>query len=202
MHKHYYLIKVQYLGFRFHGWAKQPNLKTVHYMIDRTVAFVLGHKDFKTIGSSRTDAMVSANQSAFELFTKVPLEMDSFFDSLNKFLPADIKALTIEEVDESFNIINNPKTKEYHYLFSFGEKVHPFCAHIIAPVIEELDIALMQKGAKLFEGKHNFKKYVVKPSENTNFIRTIDNSEIILNNVYSANFFPSKTYIYRVKAKG
>ena len=30
---HYYLVHIQFLGFRFHGWAKQPEVKTVHHMI-------------------------------------------------------------------------------------------------------------------------------------------------------------------------
>jgi hypothetical protein len=27
MQQYFYLIHIQYLGFRFHGWAKQPNVK-------------------------------------------------------------------------------------------------------------------------------------------------------------------------------
>ena len=34
--KYYYVINIQYLGY-LHGWQKQPNLKTVHLMIDRTL---------------------------------------------------------------------------------------------------------------------------------------------------------------------
>lgn len=202
MQRHYYLIKVQYLGYRFHGWAKQPNLKTVHFMIDRTIAYVLQHKNFKTVGSSRTDAMVSASESAFELFVEKPIDESWFLNEVNKNLPSDIKLLSIETVDESFNIINSPKSKEYHYFFSFGEKVHPFCAHMIASFNDEFNIELMKQGAKLFEGIHNFKNYVLKPSENIDFNRTIDSSEIVKNDIYKANFFPKKTYIYKVKSKG
>ena len=91
MKKYYYLIHIQYLGFRFHGWQKQEGLKTVHLMIDRTVKFILKHDDFKTLGTSRTDAMVSANHSAFELFMKTPLEDEtSFLDDMNLYLPSDI----------------------------------------------------------------------------------------------------------------
>ena len=64
----YYLVKIQYLGYRFHGWQKQPQLKTLHHMIDRTLKYVLGETRFKTLGAGRTDAMVSANEAAFELF--------------------------------------------------------------------------------------------------------------------------------------
>ena len=66
---YFYLINIQYLGFRYHGWQKQPNLKTLHLAIDKTLNFVFErNKKFKTLAVGRTDAMVSANDTAFELF--------------------------------------------------------------------------------------------------------------------------------------
>ena len=48
----FYLVNVQFLGYRFHGWQKQPNTKTVHLMIDRTLKYILGEQKFKTLGAS------------------------------------------------------------------------------------------------------------------------------------------------------
>jgi tRNA pseudouridine38-40 synthase len=202
MQHYFYLIHIQYLGFRFHGWAKQPNVKTVHQFIDRTLPFVLGHNHFKTLGSSRTDAMVSANHYVFELFLQKPLDSSHFFYELNRNLPTDIRAIKIEETDEKFNIIHAPKVKEYIYLFAFGEKCHPFTASLLSSFMEELDIDLMKRGALLFLGRHNFKKYCTKPSEKTNFIRTVEVSRIEENSLYQASFFPEKSFVYHIHAKG
>ncbi len=202
MQQYYYLIHIQYLGFRFHGWAKQPNVKTVHQMIDKTLPFVLGHKHFKTLGSSRTDAMVSANHTMFEIFLKTPLDKDQFLFDLNSNLPSDIKAVKIEETDKHFNIIQTPRVKEYIYLFAFGEKCHPFSASLLSSFMEDLDIDLMKKSALLFQGKHDFKKYCTKPSDNTNFQREVFVSRIEENKLYEANFFPEKSYAYHVHSKG
>jgi len=90
--KHYYLVHIQYLGFRFHGWAKQPQVKTVHHMIDRTLKYVFGEQPFKTLGCSRTDAMVSAVHFAFELFLREPLT-PNFLNEFTLKLPPDIIAL-------------------------------------------------------------------------------------------------------------
>ncbi|MEL7146065.1 MAG: tRNA pseudouridine(38-40) synthase TruA, partial [Bacteroidota bacterium] len=184
----FYLVHVQYLGFRFHGWAKQPDLKTVHHMIDRTLRYVLG-KDtpFKTLGSSRTDARVSAERTAFELFTESELELTPFLKNVNDNLPTDIRVLEIVAVDETFNIIQAPKEKSYQYLFTFGEKPHPFCAPLMAYFPGDLDIRLMQEGAAVFRGVHNFKKYCTKPSEHTVFEREVLHSEITINQQYQAN---------------
>lgn len=201
--KFFYLIHIQYLGFRLHGWAKQPQVKTVHSLIDKTMRFVLGHTDFKTLGTSRTDALVSANHSAFELFLNIPIEdIPAFFEKLNLNLPPDIRAIKIEEVDEKFNIINTPKTKNYEYLFSYGHKPHPFSASIMSVIQGELDIPLMQEGAALFLGTHNFGTFCTKPSSNTKFTRTIEHSRIIPNTKYAASFFPKESFIYEIHAKG
>lgn len=200
--QYFYLIHIQYLGFRFHGWAKQPDVKTIHQFIDKTLPFVLGHKNFKTLGSSRTDAMVSANHAVFELFLKEPLDIDHFFKEFNSNLPLDIRAIKIEETDASFNVIQSPKVKEYLYLFAFGEKCHPFTAPILTSFMDYLDIDLMKEGAKLFQGKHNFRKYCTKPSDKVVFEREIEVSWIEENDIYKANFFPEQSWIYHIHAKG
>ncbi|MDO6596738.1 tRNA pseudouridine(38-40) synthase TruA [Oceanihabitans sp. 2_MG-2023] len=201
--RYYYLIKVQYLGYRFHGWQKQPNLKTVHLMIDRTFKFILNGAKFKTLASGRTDAMVSANASAFELFLYEPIEdLDAFLALFNHNLPQDIRALAIEEVDAKFNIIQHSKIKEYLYLFTHSEKCHPFCAPILTTILEELDIEIMKEGAKLFQGTHNFKTYCYRATEEGLYTREITTCELVENTIFSANFFPEKTFMLRVKGKG
>ncbi|SMC69075.1 tRNA pseudouridine38-40 synthase [Desulfocicer vacuolatum DSM 3385] len=202
MTQYRYLVHIQYLGFRYHGWLKQPGLRTVESMVEKTIKFVLGHNDFKILGSSRTDAKVSANHSAFELFVNEPLDPKIFFLNFNKNLPNDIKILKIESVDKTFNIIQTPRTKEYLYLFSHGEKMHPFCAPFMHSSIKLLDIELMKQGARLFKGKHSFINYCTKPGSQTTFDREILESKIEENTILKANFFPEKSYVYHIHAKG
>ncbi len=203
MKKYFYVITLQYLGYRFHGWQKQPTVKTLHLMVDRTLNFILDGKQFKSLSSGRTDAMVSAENAAIELFLQEPIEdEEAFLQLFNHNLPQDIRALTIREVDEKFNIINHSKIKEYLYLFAYGEKCHPFCAPIMTTILDDLDIELMKEGAKLFEGEHYFKSYCFKPTDNGQYTREILTCELVENTIYTANYFPEKTYILRVRGKG
>ncbi|GAA4937300.1 tRNA pseudouridine(38-40) synthase TruA [Algibacter agarivorans] len=203
MKKYFYVINIQYLGYRFHGWQKQPTVKTLHLMVDRTLNFILEGKTFKSLSSGRTDAMVSAESAAFELFLKEPIEdQTAFLDLFNHNLPQDIRALSIREVDETFNIINHSKIKEYLYLFSYGQKNHPFCAPIMTTILDDLDIEIMKEGAKLFQGEHYFKTYCYKPTDNGIYNREVLLCELVENTIYTANYFPEKSYILRVKGKG
>jgi tRNA pseudouridine38-40 synthase len=200
----YYLLEIQYLGYRLHGWQRQPGYKTVEGLVKKTLKFVLGEIRFKILGASRTDAMVSAHHAAFELFIDhEPLEnMADFLVLFNNNLPPDIRALSIKQVDAKFNIIQHPRQKEYLYLFAFGKKSHPFAAPLLATFLEQLDLETMKAGAALFEGKHNFKNYCTKPSAHTVLEREIALCRIEPNKELSASFFPDKTYLLRIRGAG
>jgi tRNA pseudouridine38-40 synthase len=67
---------------------------------------------------------------------------------------------------------------------------------------QSLDIELMQQGAKLFEGCHDFRRYCYKPGDKTQFVRSVSVSRVEPNAMYTASFFPEKSYLYRVKGSG
>jgi tRNA pseudouridine38-40 synthase len=199
-----YLLQIQYLGFRYSGWQKQPGQRTVESMLQKTLKFIQPQNRFKIIGAGRTDAKVSALQGAFQLFTEQePIQdLTGFTKLFNENLPPDIKILSIREVDPSFNIIQHKKTKEYLYLFSFGTKNHPFSAPFMANLQEDLDIEAMKKAAKIFQGTHNFKNFTARRQLNTKVIRAIDYCEISENTDFTASFFPPKSYVLTVRGEG
>lgn len=199
-----YLLQIQYLGFRYSGWQKQPGQRTIESMLQKTLKFIQPHKRFKIIGAGRTDAKVSALEGAFQLFTEQkPIEdITGFMRLFNENLPPDIKILSIREVAPSFNIIQHKKTKEYRYLFSFGIKNHPFSAPFMANLHEDLDIEAMKKAATIFQGTHNFKNFTARKQLKTKVIRTIDFCEISENTTFKASFFPSKSYVLKVRGEG
>lgn len=197
-----YVIELQFLGFRFSGWQKQTNAKTLHEIVDKTLSFVFKNVDYKTVGVGRTDAKVSANCYYVQLFVNDAIQYDVFLELLNSNFPYDFRALSVTEVALNFNVINAPKLKEYHYYFSFGEKNHPYAAPFLVNFDTNLNIDTMCKGAKLFEGVHYFNKYCTKPSANTIFKRKIELCEIVENSILTANFFPEYSYILKVRGAG
>jgi len=202
--RHSYLVGVQYLGFRYSGWQKQPEQKTIESMLVKTLKFVLPGRKLKILGAGRTDAKVSALDMAFELFLegKPIVNTILFLELFNNNLPPDIRVLSLKEVDHSFNIIKDAKLKHYIYLFSYGEKNHPFCAPFLANILDQLNIEAMQAAAKLFEGTHDFSNYTARLQENTKSVRTIVSCELTENELLKANFFPEKSYALHVKGQG
>lgn len=200
--QNFYLVRIEFLGFRYHGWQKQPKYRSVQGMIDKTLLFIFQHEDFKTMGCGRTDAKVSANDFVFELFVNEALNTKELLDLLHTNLPSDIRAKSIESIGSDFNIIQSAKEKEYHYFFSCGKKSHPFNAPLIRDFGSGLDIELMKKGAALFLGENNFKRYASKPGDNAIFERQILKSEIVINSSLTGSFVPETSYVYKVRSSG
>ncbi|HEA23344.1 hypothetical protein LCGC14_1975740 [marine sediment metagenome] len=201
--QHTYLIGIQYLGFRYSGWQIQPGHRTIEGMLSKTLKFIMPDETFKILGAGRTDSKVSALHMAFELFLKNPIvDFNAFLNLFNQNLPPDIRALTLEPITQKFNIIKDAKTKEYVYLFSYGAKNHPFCAPFLANIQEVLNIELMKKAARLFEGSHDFLNYTVKDKGNSETNREILSCVLQENSILSASFFPAKSYALHIKASG
>ena len=202
--KHYYLLRLQYLGFRYSGWQKQPGQRTIEGMLAKTLKFILPERKFKILGAGRTDAKVSACDAAFELFLDgAPIgDHVGFLELFNTNLPPDIRIMEMSETTDDFNVIQQAGSKEYVYLFSHGAKNHPFCAPFLCNVIEELNMDLMYRAAPLFRGTHDFSLYTARLQENTKVIRTITSAQIKVNHLLEANFFPKKSYAFIVQGEG
>lgn len=202
--RYYYIVRVQYLGFRFSGWQKQPGQLTIERMLQKTLKFVLPNTQFKILGAGRTDAKVSSLNGAFELFVmerELP-ELVAFQELVNINLPSDIRITEITPTTADFNIIKNSKRKAYVYLFSHGEKNHPFCAPFLANIITPLNIGLMKEAAACFVGTHDFSAYTAKLSADTKVMRTVQRCEIVPNTLLKANFFPEESFALSVSGAG
>lgn len=198
-----YLIEIQFLGFRYHGWQQQPGVITLEKMVRKTLNYVLGSRRKKVVSAGRTDAMVSAFSTYIELFVEQdPLDQDQFFIDFNKNLPPDIRALSICQVDDDFNIIQHPKLKEYIYLFSFPAKNHPFCAPFMTNVQEELDLEKMKEAALMFVGEHDFRAFVHLPRSETQSVMEVQYAQIHNNDIFKLPIFPDRSYAFIVRGKG
>jgi len=196
-----YLFYLQYLGLRYHGWQKQPGVKTIQGTLEKAFRYGLGHEDFTILGASRTDSGVSCNRGAFELFLKHDISPE-LLENLNSFLPSDIRLLGFEPIPLTFNVIQDVMWKEYHYHFAFGEKFHPFAAGNLIFFEGIPDLDLMKKGAKLFVGKHDFRRFCSIEKVTDDWSREIFESDICAHFQAGKGLIPVKAFTFSVKGKG
>ena len=202
--RHQYLLRIEFLGFRYSGWQRQPGAKTVEEMLQKTLRFVLPGRRTKLLGAGRTDARVSAHNFALQLLiTGPPIAPESeFLSEMNRNLPQDIRLSTLEKVPLEFNVIRDCSGKVYRYYFAFGEKPHPFCAPFLGYFPGALDLKVMERGTALFVGDHDFRAFIGSPSKDTRTRRNVRDCRLHPNRDMSASFFPGESYCLSVSGRG
>ncbi|WP_209332423.1 tRNA pseudouridine(38-40) synthase TruA [Lunatimonas salinarum] len=197
-----YLIGIQYLGLRYHGWQAQKGVKTIQGTLERVFRYVMGHEDFTILGSSRTDSGVSCLNGAFVIYLREEASWSGLLEQCNEHLPADIRLLYAKAVDRSFNIIQHVTKKRYGYYFSLGEKPHPLQSGALAYAGRSLDFDRMRLASSLFVGRHDFRRFCTHGKQLDDFVREIFVSELVPLGKTSV-FWPSEnTYVFRVDGSG
>lgn len=202
--KHQYLLKLQFLGFRYSGWQQQPGERTIEGMLRKTLRFVLPGRKVGLLGAGRTDARVSATDFAVQLNLPGPAlaSLEEVQVALDANLPPDIVVRSLQEVPEGFNAIRDATYKVYRYYFTFGEKPHPFCAPLLGYFPDSLDIGAMKQAAPAFVGRHDFSAFITRPSAATLTHREVSAARIERNNDLTASFFPEDSYFFQVEGQG
>lgn len=179
MHKtpeHHFLLRIAFLGFRFHGWQEQPGQRTVAGMIRKTFRFVLPDTPVKILGAGRTDARVSARDFAVQVIAKCP-ELPAFevlAEALNANLPPDIRVHSIQPVPAGFNPIRDCTSKTYCYYFQTGNPPDAYLTPFVGFLPGSPDISRMREAAPIFEGTHNFRCFTASPSGDKKYTRRVD----------------------------
>ena len=155
-----YLIKIEYDGTSFVGWQSQKNGKSVQDTIEKALKKVLKLR-LKIIGAGRTDKGVQAlSQYANIKYSKKMKNKKIFLNSINFFLKKNlISILDIKNKTEDFHARFSAKLRTYEYLIINRQGTLSIYKNKAWHVKKKIDLNLMKKGAKLFEGNHDFSTF-------------------------------------------
>ena len=181
-----YIIHLSYLGTNFSGWQIQDNSITVQGLIMEGLCKILDDKIPLIVGAGRTDTGVHAIRF-FAHFEYSDIDMKNVQYKINRFLPEDIAIHKIEVVDSDFHARYSAVSRKYEYWISTNKD--PFLINRAYPFFKELDVKLMNHGAKMLIGKKDFSSFSKSKHENNLCI------------VSSAQWFKSKNMlIFSVEA--
>lgn len=175
-----YFCVVKYDGTNYSGWQIQPDAISVEETIENVLSKIL-NTPTKIYGSGRTDAGVHAYGQTFHFDSKKIEDTNRFLYSLNSLLNKDIRVISLNEVDESFNARISAKEKTYLYKINMGD-FDVFNRNFIYQLMVKLDVEKMKKASKYFIGKHNFQNFTSKEEDNDNFVREIYKINFLLEN--------------------
>lgn len=175
----HYKLKISYAGQNYFGWQIQKETElTIQGQLEKAFRLATGIKKFKTIGSGRTDAGVHALGQTVLIELSEILPEAAFLKGVNQQLPLDIKILSVEKVDSRFHPIFSAKEKTYQYMIS-KKPLSPFLRNYFLEYQKLMNIELLQKGASLFVGEHNFINYFCVGTEVNSTVREMFSVDVV-----------------------
>lgn len=195
-----FLVEISYLGFRYHGVQIQPGYLTVAHRFEELLNAHFPEQ-YHYRFSSRTDAMVSSEQSYLLLMFNNEVTREEILEVFKK-LPTDIQIKSIKKKSSDYLVGNDVLETEYCYYFHFGaEKLNAFLAPFICHFDDELNISQMQLMAQMFEGEHDFRSLSFKTTEDQKTIRHISHSKIVqVNDIFGHPV--ENVWEFQVRGKG
>jgi tRNA pseudouridine38-40 synthase len=188
-------LTLQYDGTHFHGWQKQPNVRTVSGVLECAIE-KLSKERVKLIGASRTDKGVHAYGQVANFHSRCKIPLEKFPLALNSLLPHDLVVKDVECVRDDFHARFSAISRHYRYVILNHRERSPFQSNYSLWIPYSLDFERMMEGAKYLIGCHDFTAFSSSLSEDRNPYRTIKSislkkeGECINLDVVSDSFLP------------
>jgi tRNA pseudouridine38-40 synthase len=165
-------VFMSYRGTAYHGFQRQNNAYTVQQAVEEALSSLLG-EDTVIYGCSRTDTGVHARRFCFNFMTENTITCRGIVFGANSRLPDDISILSCEEISEDFHARYCCKGKEYEYIIHNSEIKNPFYMDTAYRSWYPINAELLDREAKAFVGRHDFKSFCSTDCTKENTVRTI-----------------------------
>lgn len=167
-------LLVAYDGTEFHGWQRQPGLRTVQDLIEQATRRVVRHQ-VTVNGSGRTDAGVHASGQVANFETTCAMPCDNLRRAIGSRLPKDISIIHACEAPANLRASRHAVCKLYRYAIHnhpdrpSEQHRHRYVYHFWNP----LDIDRMRAGARFLVGEHDFAAFASAGHKRETTVRTV-----------------------------
>lgn len=165
-------IVLEYDGTDFHGWQVQAGSRTIQGVLEEVLSR-LDHRPVTVHGAGRTDAGVHAEAQVANFLLQREMAEDEVLRALNGNLPHDVRVKLVEFVAPEFQARHDAVEKTYHYRMFLGRIVSPFLYRYVYHLIFPVDVAAMQRAARLLIGEHDFASFSTREREGKATVRCV-----------------------------
>ncbi|GIW87177.1 MAG: tRNA pseudouridine synthase A [Isosphaeraceae bacterium] len=165
-------LTVEYDGTDFHGWQRQPGLRTVQEELEAAIEATTGSRPNCT-ASGRTDAGVHALGQVVQFYSATRLAPAILVRALNAHLPPDIRVLDAADMPQSWHATLDARSKRYRYQLDNRPIARPFLRRYAWHIKHRLDEAAMHRAAQALLGRHDFRSFETEWPNRTSSVRTI-----------------------------
>ena len=169
-----YHLLIEYEGTKFIGWQSQPTGPSIQKIIQKIISKLLKEK-VVLIGAGRTDAGVHSYGQVAHFDTKKKiLNKHRFLGSMNFFLNKKlISIVDLKKKNNKFHSRFSAKKRIYNYVIFNRTSMPSIDKYRGWHVKNNLNLKLMKRGAKYFEGTHDFSAYRSSKCSAKSPVRTI-----------------------------
>ncbi len=165
-------LDLQYEGTDFHGWASQPELRTVQAVLEEALTVALSAPAPRLTVAGRTDAGVHARRQVVSLPLPDGLDLERLRRSLDALTPPDLSVTGLVPAP-GFDARRDALSRSYRYLVSARPAQDPFLRRYSYHVPYALDWEPMAAAASLVVGSHDLTAFTPTETEHRRFRRTV-----------------------------
>jgi tRNA pseudouridine38-40 synthase len=165
-------LTLEYDGTGFHGWARQPGLRTVEGVVRDALDALFPSWDGLAV-AGRTDTGVHATGQVASVGVEAGPPVERAAEALNTVLPDDVVVLRAEEAPEDFHARFSARARSYRYRVRTGASRSALDARRELWWVRAVDIAALQKAAALLSGEHDFRAFTPTETQHEVFLRNV-----------------------------
>jgi tRNA pseudouridine38-40 synthase len=168
-------LTLAYDGAEFHGWARQPGLRTVQGELERAVAAVWAEPAGLAV-AGRTDAGVHASGPVASLRVDGGPPSARVPAALNRLLPEDVAVLACEAVPETFHARFSALARVYRYRVLTSALRDPLRRGRVLHEPRPVDEGALADCADLLVGEHDFRAFTPTETQHDGFRRIVESA--------------------------
>jgi tRNA pseudouridine38-40 synthase len=165
-------LTLEYDGTDFHGWAAQPDLRTVEGVVREALGAVYpGLASLAVAGRTDTGVHALGNVASVDVDGGAPSVRAA--EALNAALPDDVAVVSAEEVATDFDARHSTRARSYRYRIWRRREPSPFERRRAWWYPRPLDEERLAEAADLLLGEHDFRAFTPTETQHEVFVRTV-----------------------------
>jgi tRNA pseudouridine38-40 synthase len=164
-------LTLEYDGTGFHGWARQPGLRTVEGVLRDALDAVFPRWDGLAV-AGRTDTGVHAIGQVASLDVEGGPPFERAADALNAALPEDVAVLESTQAPGDFHARFSARSLSYRYRVLTGRRA-PLEARRAFWWPRPIDVDALRREAAMLVGEHDFRAFTPTETQHDVFLRNV-----------------------------
>ena len=165
-------LTLEYDGTDFHGWARQPGLRTVEHVVRGALDAVFPcWKGLAVAG--RTDTGVHATGQVASVAVEGGPPTGKVAEALSAALPEDVAVVAAEQAPAAFHARFSARSRSYRYRVRVDDRRPALDARRVLWWPRPIEVAALEAATALLAGEHDFRAFTPAETQHDVFLRTV-----------------------------